>query len=73
MAKKRPVRPTAAEPTPAFSGIQRKSAPTASEFNPDYSSVRRELRRIGTLAGIFLAILVVLSFFQDQIMALVIR
>lgn len=73
MAKKRPIHPADVEPAPAFSGIQRKSGSSANEFNPDYSSVRRELRRISTLAGIFLAILVMLSFFQDQIMALVIR
>lgn len=73
MAKNRPIRPAAAEPAPAFTGIQRKSAAPANDFNPDYSNVRRELRRIGTLAGIFLAILVLLSFFQDQIMALLIN
>lgn len=73
MAKKRPIRPVADEPAPAFSGIQRKSGSPANEFNPDYSSVKRELRRIGMLAGIFLAILVVLSFFQDQIMALLLK
>ena len=43
------------------------------EFNPDYSQVKRDLTRIGILAGIFLAILVALSFFQDQILALFVR
>jgi hypothetical protein len=33
-----------------------------SEFNPDYSYVIKDLKRIGTLATIFLTILVVLSF-----------
>jgi hypothetical protein len=33
------------------------------EFNPDYSYVMKDLRRIGTLAGTFFIILVVLSFF----------
>lgn len=33
------------------------------EFKPDYSHVIKDLRRIGTLAGSFLVILVVLSFF----------
>ncbi len=33
------------------------------EFKPDYSYVIKDLRRIGTLAGTFIAILVVLSFF----------
>lgn len=43
----------------------RSSAPTSSssEFNPDYSYVKSDLRRIGLLAGSFITILVVLSFF----------
>ncbi len=32
-------------------------------FNPDYSYVAKDLRRIGILAGSFVTILVVLSFF----------
>lgn len=32
------------------------------EFNPDYTEIKNDLKRIGTLAGIFLAILIVLSF-----------
>lgn len=43
------------------------------EFNPDYSQVKRDLRRIGLLAGTFVAILVVLSFFQEQILALFVK
>jgi hypothetical protein len=35
----------------------------ASEFNPDYGYVRKDLTRIGILAGSFFVILVVLSFF----------
>lgn len=35
----------------------------STEFNPDYTMVKKDLRRIGTLAGIFFAVLVVLSFF----------
>jgi hypothetical protein len=38
-------------------------APRATEFNPDYTYVKRDLRRIGILAGSFAAILIVLSFF----------
>ncbi len=34
-----------------------------AEFNPDYSYVKKDLRRIGLLAGSFFAILIVLSFF----------
>lgn len=33
------------------------------DFNPDYSYVIKDLRRIGTLAGTFLLILIILSFF----------
>lgn len=32
-------------------------------FNPDYSFVTKDLRRIGILAGSFVLILIVLSFF----------
>lgn len=40
------------------------SAPSSrTEFNPDYTYVKRDLRRIGTLAGTFFVILVALSFF----------
>ncbi|HZD56046.1 MAG TPA: hypothetical protein VE136_04950 [Anaerolineales bacterium] len=47
----------------------RRDLPTSSgkglreDFDPDYQYVVKDLRRIGTLAGTFLAILVVLSFF----------
>ena len=34
-----------------------------AEFNPDYSYIKRDLGRIGVLAGSFFAILIVLSFF----------
>ncbi|NMC12702.1 MAG: hypothetical protein GYA34_07435 [Chloroflexi bacterium] len=33
------------------------------EFNPDYTPVIKDLKRIGSLAGIFIAILVILTFF----------
>lgn len=33
------------------------------EFNPDYSYVKHDLKRIAYLAGTFIVILVVLSFF----------
>jgi hypothetical protein len=32
------------------------------EFNPDYSYVAKDLKRVGTLAGIFFVILIALSF-----------
>lgn len=40
-----------------------RSVPAASEFNPDYSYVISDLKRIGTLAGTFIVILIILSFF----------
>ena len=36
---------------------------STSEFSPDYSYVKKDLKRIGILAGSFFVILVVLSFF----------
>jgi len=33
-----------------------------SEFNPDYTEIKNDLKRIGLLAGMFLAVLIVLSF-----------
>ena len=39
------------------------SPATRAEFNPDYTYVKRDLTRIGILAGTFFALLIVLSFF----------
>ena len=39
------------------------STPARSEFTPDYTHVKRDLTRIGILAGSFFGILIVLSFF----------
>jgi hypothetical protein len=39
------------------------AAPRSAEFNPDYTYVKRDLRRIGTLAGVFFVVLIGLSFF----------
>lgn len=47
--------------TPTFGGLQRKGE--TAEFNPDYTAVRRDLKRIGILAGSIITVLVVLSFF----------
>jgi hypothetical protein len=44
---------------PAAANVVRKSM----EFNPDYSDTIKDLKRIGTLAGTFVMILVILSFF----------
>jgi len=39
------------------------NAPRPTEFNPDYTQIKRDLGRIGMLAGGFFVILMVLSFF----------
>lgn len=39
------------------------SASSRNEFNPDYTYVKKDLARIGTLAGFFIFVLIVLSFF----------
>jgi len=38
------------------------SRSSSAEFNPDYSNVKKDLKRIGMLAGTFFVILIVLSF-----------
>lgn len=50
----------------------RPAAATArsNEFNPDYSTTKRELKRIGIIAGAILVILVVLALFQQPILDL---
>jgi hypothetical protein len=53
--KRQTRKPIAA--APASSG-----RPSEREFNPDYSYVIKDLKRIGSLAGIFFVILVALSF-----------
>jgi hypothetical protein len=35
----------------------------SNNFNPDYNHIVKDLGRIGTLAGSFIVLLVVLSFF----------
>lgn len=39
------------------------AASSRAEFNPDYSVVKKDLQRIGVLAGAFTVVLIVLSFF----------
>ena len=43
--------------------VSMSSSPARTEFNPDYTHVKRDLTRIGTLAGFFFVALIVLSFF----------
>jgi hypothetical protein len=48
-------------------------ASKAVEFNPDYSIIKRDLKRIGLLAGSFFALLIVLAIFQNQLLALFVK
>ena len=43
------------------------------EFNPDYTTTKHELRRIGTLAGIFVVVLVLLAIFQNQLLGVFLK
>ncbi len=69
MAKKNRKRSTSSSATAVKSTTAATASPKgtvaygSSEFNPDYSYVKKDLKRIGTLAGSFFVILVVLSFF----------
>ncbi len=56
MAKKN-RRPNSSRPAK----VERVSR-TEREFNPDYTEIKNDLKRIGLLAGMFLAILIALSF-----------
>jgi hypothetical protein len=47
----------------AMTSVSMTPTPTRTEFNPDYTYVKRDLARIGMLAGFFVTVLVVLSFF----------
>ena len=58
MAKRNKRIVTSVNVTPATSTANR-----ATEFNPDYTYIKRDLGRIGVLAGSFIALLIVLSFF----------
>jgi hypothetical protein len=76
MAKKykRSVSQSAARqavPAGAAAPAERSAAPTSMrrttvEFNPDYSYVVKDLKRIGTLAGSFFVILIILSFILNR-------
>ena len=48
--------------TPVRATATNRRMMSASEFNPDYRYVISDLKRIGTLAGIFFVILIALSF-----------
>jgi hypothetical protein len=50
-------------PTTSTTGSASVQTAKQPSFNPDYSYVKKDLRRIGILAGSFVLILVILSFF----------
>lgn len=41
----------------------RRKRTAQAEFNPDYSYVKQDLRRIATLAGTFIILMILLAFF----------
>jgi len=45
----------------------------SNDFNPDYSQTKGDLTRIGILAGSFILILIILSFFQEQLINLFVK
>jgi hypothetical protein len=60
--KKRSVSTSA--PTKSVAAAPVKTSRSAvAEFNPDYSYVKKDLAKIGIMAGTFITLLVVLSFF----------
>lgn len=61
----------ASRPLPATPIAEVRAAPT--EFNQDYSHVKKDLRRIGLLAGTFFVVLIVIAIFQDQLLALFVK
>lgn len=52
----------AVSPEPTVEQTSTASRGGDKGFNPDYSYVIKDLKRIGLLAGIFFAVLIVLSF-----------
>ncbi|MCX8062661.1 MAG: hypothetical protein N3D16_08765 [Anaerolineales bacterium] len=69
---KRSTRNSAARPSEPISAAtiiqSAQSSPVSTRssekgFNPDYSDVIKDLKRIGTLAGTFFVIMIILSFF----------
>lgn len=62
--RKRQTRTGSSSNKSTGSGSTGESRKLPDNFNPDYSYVVQDLRRIGTLAGIFISILVILAIFM---------
>ncbi len=60
--KKRSVS-TGSTSTPAAAAPAKINRSAVAEFNPDYTYVKKDLAKIGIMAGSFITILVILSFF----------
>lgn len=60
--KKRSIT-TGSVSTPVASAPARVNRSAVAEFNPDYTYVKKDLAKIGIMAGTFITILVILSFF----------
>lgn len=61
--QKRQVSSGSTSAAPVFEKVSASRISSSTEFNPDYTPVIKDLKRIGILAGTFIALLVVLSFF----------
>ncbi|MGB9639651.1 MAG: hypothetical protein ACPL4H_01990 [Anaerolineales bacterium] len=55
--------PAVVKSTPSPLGSVQTPKPVEKGFNPDYTPVIKDLKRIGTLAGTFFLIMIILSFF----------
>lgn len=65
MAKKNTTKKASIKTTAAVSSsanLPLAARAPKEEFNPDYTYVIRNLKKIGTLAAVFIAILIILSF-----------
>jgi hypothetical protein len=62
-SKKRSVSPAVVPAVEKTAASKPSSRSAVVEFNPDYAYVKKDLKKIGILAGSFFIILVVLSFF----------
>ncbi len=61
--QKRQVSSGGASATPMAEKTTTSRISSSTEFHPDYAPVIKDLKRIGILAGSFIGLLVILSFF----------
>jgi hypothetical protein len=54
--------PVAARPAASRSPVSGLRPSTTVDFNPDYTYAKQDLKRVGIMAGSFIAALIVLSF-----------